>query len=82
MGLNCINWPAQSSHLNLIENLWQIIRIRVSAHRHRIHSFEEMKKVMKKELNRLTEEDFRKCIERIHRRCELHILARGGSIKY
>ena len=30
----------------------------------------------------MIEEDFRKSIESIHRRCELIILARGGSIKY
>ena len=60
--------------LNPIENLWRIIKIRVNAQQHRIHFLEEMKKV--------TEEDFRKCIESMHCRCKLLILARGGSIKY
>ena len=32
--------------------------------------------------DKLTEEDFRKCIESMPKRCKLVILARGGSIKY
>ena len=30
----------------------------------------------------LTEEDYRKCIESMHKRCKLVILAKSGSIKY
>ncbi len=29
-----INWPAKSSDLNPIENLWQIVKVNVSAKRH------------------------------------------------
>ena len=72
----------QSPDLNPIENLWRIIKIRVSAQRHRIHSLELMKKVIKEEWEKLTEEDFRACIESMPKRCKLVIEARGGSIKY
>ena len=57
-------------------------KIMVSAQRHRIHSLEEMQKVIQEEWDELTEEDFRKCIESMPKRCKLVILARGGSIKY
>ena len=74
--------PAQSPDLNPIENFWRVIKIRVSAQRQRMHSLEEKKKVMQEEWNKLTEKDFRKCIESMHQRCKLLILVRRGSIKY
>ncbi len=80
--LICIDWPAQSSDLNPIENLWRIIKVRVSAKRHRIRSLKSMKEVIKEEWEKLREEDFCACIESMLKRCKLVILARGGSIKY
>ena len=38
--------------------------------------------MIEEEWDKLTEEDFRKYIENMHRHCELLILARGGSINY
>ena len=77
-----MNWPAQSPDLNPIENLWHIIKIRVSARRHQIHTLEAMEKAIIDEWGRLTEKDFRKCIESIPERCRLVIAAKGGAIKY
>ncbi len=75
-------WPAQSPDLNPVENLWRLIKIRVSERRHRIRTVEEMKDAIKEEWERLTEEDFCKCVESMHNRCKLVIQAKGGSIKY
>ena len=43
---------------------------------------EELKVVIQEEWERLTEEDYRKCIESMHQQCKLVIRARRGSIKY
>ena len=78
-GLLRMIWPAQFPYLNPIENLWRLLKIRISYRRHRT---EEMKDAIKEEWGGLTKEDFRKCTESMHKRCKLVIKAKGGSIKY
>lgn len=82
IGFICMNWLPQSLDLNLIKNLWRIIKIRVNAQCHRIHLLESMKEVIKEEWEKLTEEDFCACIEGMPKQCKLGIEAQGGSIKY
>ena len=82
VGLLRMDWPAQSSDLNPIENLWRIIKIRISARCHQIHSVEAMKEAILNEWESLTEEDVRRCIESMPKRCQSVVKAKGGSIKY
>lgn len=77
-----MKWPTQSPDLNPIENLWRIIKIRISGRRHRIRNVDEMKVAIQEEWERLTEEDFQKCIESMPKRCKLVIKGKGGCIKY
>ena len=81
-GLLRMDWPPQSPDLNPIENLWRIIKIRVSARRHQIHTIEAMEQAIREEWALLTEEDFRRCIESMPERIRFLIKAKGGSIKY
>ena len=81
-GLLYMNWPPKSPDFNFIENLWWIIKIQVSFHRHRACMVEKLKVAIQEEWERLTEEDYRKCIESMHKRCKLVIRAQRVSIKY
>ena len=45
----CMRWPAQSLDLNPIENLWSILKRKISARRYKIHNIEEMQQVVQEE---------------------------------
>ena len=80
VGLLRMKWPAQSPDLNPIENLWRIIKIRVSARHYQIHSVEAMTEALMNEWDKLTARDFRKCIASMPKRCHMVIKAQGGPL--
>ena len=36
--VNCLDWPSQSPDLNIIENIWKLIKIQLQRKQHTIHS--------------------------------------------
>ncbi len=80
--LHRMHWSTQSSDLNLIENLWQFIKSRVSDRRHRIRSMNQMKRAIEEKWNRLTKKDFRASIKSMLRRCQIVIKTRERHTKY
>jgi hypothetical protein len=78
--LKRINWLTQLSDLILIENLWRLIKLRISDRRHRVHSLEDMKRIIQTEWNKLTMNDFRASIESMSRRCQTVIKTREEFI--
>ncbi len=80
--LKRMHWSIQSSNLNFIENLWRLIKLRISDRRHRVHSVEKMKRVIEDEWNMLTSKNFKVSIESMHRRYQIVIKTRERMTKY
>ena len=77
-----LEWPAQSPDLNPIENLWRIMKLRISKYRHRIHSIAEMEDILRAEWDKLTSADWRSCVASLPRRCQECYSNKGGSTYY
>src|SRR2546423_14192776 len=54
--------PTQPPNLNLIENVWRLMKSRIVKRHHRTGSIEEMERVLLEEWDRITSEDYRKYI--------------------
>ena len=77
-----MKWPAQSPDLNPIENIWAIIKRRISRRRHKIKTAEEMGQAVQREWELLTEKDIQKCVDSMQKRVRQCIKNEGGSTKY
>ena len=81
-GIKLGDWPAQSPDLNPIENLWRILKLRISKRREYIHNREEMVQVLREEWDKITPDDYRKCITSWTKRMKEVIKNKGGATHY
>ena len=77
-----MKWSANSPDLNSIENLWATLKRRLNNRVPRPLTRMAMEEAIQKEWDRLTPLDYEKAIDSMPRRCEVVILAEGGSIDY
>jgi hypothetical protein len=82
MKMQRIKWPAQSPDLNPIKNLWQLLKFRICKRRHKIQSIKEMAVVVQEKWKKITQEDVRRVIMTIPKRCKECIRVKGGYTKY
>ena len=75
-----MKWPANSPDLNLIENVWRLLKYWVGKRFPKTD--EEVWWYIKEEWERLQVDDFKKYIDQMHERCEAVILANGGHTKW
>jgi len=77
-----LDWPPQSPDLNPIENLWRLMKLRISKRRGYIHTQKQMARILREEWDRITPEDYRKCISSWSKRMKEVIKNKGGSTHY
>lgn len=74
-------WSAQSPDLIPIENVWRIMKLRISKRRHRIRSIQEMERVLLEEWDKITPAEYRRDISSMPKRIDLVCKNKGSSIK-
>ena len=78
--VHVLDWPANSSHLNPIENLWGIVKKKL--HKHQPNTCEQLKDAIKTCWNEVTPHECQQLIHSMPRRIEAVIKARGDATKY
>lgn len=78
--IKILEWPSQSPDLNPIENLWFVLKKKVS--KRRCKNIEELKVAVVEEWNSISVETCKKLIKGIKKRFEEVIKANGGHTSY
>jgi transposase len=73
-------WPTNSSNLNPIENVWQLLKYRVG--RRFPKTEEEVRRFIEEEWAKLTPKDFEKYIQEMPARRQAVIDVNGGHTKW
>jgi transposase len=79
-GIDKMCWPANSPDLNPIENVWRLLKQRVSKRSPR--TLAELRQIVEKEWMALDLSDVARYVGNMHERCQAVIDAKGGHTKW
>ena len=80
--IDLMEWPAQSSDLNPIEHLWNILKCKLNKYEEPPKGVYELWDRVAEEWNKITPEKCQILIESLPRRLEAVYKAKGGHTKY
>jgi transposase len=77
-----MNWPPQSPDLNIIENVWRILKIRLQTRVTRIHNRQELIDAVQEIWQSLTPMYIKSLYSSLPRRIRAVLVANGCITKY
>ena len=81
-GIARMEWPAKSPDMNPIENIWGIMKQRISRRLRYQHTLNDLEAMVHEEWNAVALPTVRKCISSMRRRTAALIAAAGGHTHY
>ena len=81
-GIMMLNWPAQLSDINLIENIWAKMKMIVCYHSLPLSSITVLTNYVKNVQDNISPEYYKKLIDSMPRRVEAIIATNGNRINY
>lgn len=82
VGITCMDWPACSPDMNLIEHAWDMLDKRVRSRQVSPASLQELRIALQEEWENIPQDYFRTLFNSMQKRMEAVIRARGGNTRY
>ena len=81
-GISVVKWPPRSPDLNPIENLWNLLDLRLRRRPRLPGNVEELWKAMQEEWGEITQAQCENLVESLPRRYKAVVKAKGWETKY
>jgi len=82
MGIELMEWPANSPDLNPIEHLWDELIRRVEARPAKLTTLRDLRLALLEEWENIPQENIRTLVDSMPQKCQAVIEAEGGVTRY